>query len=134
MAARVPHRAPNAPSPLQAVQQQRCYADAAVATKANIWDELGELVTSDEGKRELATLRSTYADISQKLAKMAAVRAPRSNCNAGRAAWAGVWAGAASGDGRWRPPRFCALNPCSLLLWLPAGPRAHQLGGLEQGD
>lgn len=55
-----------------AVQQQRTYADAAVATKANIWDELGDLVTSDEGKRELATLRSTYTDIAQKLAKMAA--------------------------------------------------------------
>lgn len=88
------HRAATAPSSsLQAVQQQRTYADAAVATKANIWDELGDLVTSDEGKRELATLRSTYTDIAQKLAKMAAVRAPQQlQCR--RAACAGVWAGA----------------------------------------
>ncbi len=102
------------PSPLQAVQQQRGYADAAVATKANIWDELGELVTSDEGKRELATLRSTYADISQKLAKLAAVSTLCSNWNAGRAAWAGVWAGAASGGGRWRAPRVLCLEPVFL--------------------
>lgn len=54
-----------------AVQQQRCFADGAVATQTKVWDELGDLVSSDEGKRELSILRSTYADIAQKLANMA---------------------------------------------------------------
>lgn len=57
-----------------AVQQQRSFAEGAVATQTNVWDELGDLVTSDEGKRELAVLRSTYVDIAGKLASMAKVR------------------------------------------------------------
>jgi hypothetical protein len=57
-----------------AVQQQRGFAEAAVAPQTTVWDKLSELVTSDEGKRELATLRSAYVDITQKLNKMAAVR------------------------------------------------------------
>lgn len=56
-----------------AAQQQRGFADAAVATQATIWDELSDLVVTDEGKRELAALRSTYVDISQKLASLAKV-------------------------------------------------------------
>ena len=77
-------RSPTPPDALRpqgtalAAQQRRCLADAAVAPKAGaIWDELGDLVTSDEGKRELATLRSTYADISQKLAALAKARGAR---------------------------------------------------------
>lgn len=45
-----------------------------MAPQTTVWDKLSELVTSDEGKRELATLRSAYVDITQKLNKMAAVR------------------------------------------------------------
>lgn len=60
-------------SALAAQQQQRCFAEAAVATETNIWDQLGELVTTDEGKRELAALRSTFSEINQKLAGMAKV-------------------------------------------------------------
>ena len=98
-------------APLQAVQQQqqRAFADAAVATKATIWDELGDLVSSDEGKRELATLRSTYTDISQKLAAMAKVGGVRSNWDAGRGARAGVWA-AAAGGGRRRAPAVARVR------------------------
>lgn len=132
------HRAATAPSSsLQAVQQQRTYADAAVATKANIWDELGDLVTSDEGKRELATLRSTYTDIAQKLAKMAAVRAPQQlQCRPGSVGWGLGRGGCGGGRGGTtqscssRAPRAC-IPP---LLCLLVGPRAHQLGGVEQGD
>lgn len=47
-----------------------------MATQTTIWDELGDLVVSDEGKRELAALRSTYADISGKLSAMAKVGSP----------------------------------------------------------
>ncbi|KAL4859752.1 Cytochrome P450 710A2 [Chlorella vulgaris] len=54
-----------------AAQQQRGFAEAAVATQTSVWDELSDLVSSDEGKRELATLRSTYADIAHKLTSMA---------------------------------------------------------------
>lgn len=74
-----PPPAPPRPAPQSGAvalrQQQRSFAEAAVATRTTIWDELGELVTSDEGKRELATLRSTYVDIASKLAEMAKVRA-----------------------------------------------------------
>lgn len=58
-------------------QQQRWFAEAAVAPQTTVWDQLSELVTSDEGKRELATLRSAYVDITQKLNKMAAVSPSR---------------------------------------------------------
>lgn len=110
------HRAPTGPSSsLQAVQQQRTYADAAVAAKANIWDELGDLVTSDEGKRELATLRSTYTDIAQKLAKMAAVRVPRQlQCRPGSQGWGLGWGGR-GGTTRScssRAPRACIPPHC----------------------
>ena len=53
-----------------------------MATQTTVWDELSDLVASDEGKRELATLRSTYADISQKLVGMAKVGCP-GRCMAG---------------------------------------------------
>lgn len=65
-----------------ALQQQRGFAEAAVATQTSVWDELSDLVSSDEGKRELATLRSTYADIAHKLTSMAKV---------GRGGAAGHW-------------------------------------------
>jgi hypothetical protein len=58
-----------------AAQQQRGFAEAAVAPTTTVWDDLSDLVTSDEGKRELATLRSTYVDIAQKLNSMAKVSA-----------------------------------------------------------
>ncbi|EFN57368.1 hypothetical protein CHLNCDRAFT_56064 [Chlorella variabilis] len=54
-----------------AAQQQRCFAEGAVAPQTTVWDELSDLVTSDDGKRELATLRSSYVDIAQKLTGMA---------------------------------------------------------------
>lgn len=59
-----------------AVQQQRCFAEGAVATQTTVWDELGGLVSSDEGKRELAALRSTYVDIAGKLASLAKPQDP----------------------------------------------------------
>ena len=46
-----------------------------MAKQTTVWDELSDLVTSDEGKRELGTLRSTYLEISQKLASLAQVGA-----------------------------------------------------------
>ncbi|CAK0787319.1 hypothetical protein CVIRNUC_010537 [Coccomyxa viridis] len=49
--------------------QRRCFAEAAVSTqlKEPDWDAFQAIVTSDEGKRELATLRSQFAEIKSKL-------------------------------------------------------------------
>ena len=61
---------------LALAQQQRGFADKAVATEFN-WDAMTDLIHSDEGKRELQTLRLTYLDISQRLRSLAQVRAVR---------------------------------------------------------
>lgn len=121
-------------------QQQRCLADAAVATKVSIWDELGDLVTSDDGKRELATLRSTYADISLKLAGLAKVGGQGGAWGSRRSLqlWVGAVA-AVSGDGggRWgreAPGSRLPAHALSLPIALPADPGGHQLGGVGQGD
>ncbi|KAA6415271.1 MAG: ATP synthase D mitochondrial [Trebouxia sp. A1-2] len=50
-------------------QQQRCFAEAAVAPKFD-WDSLEGSVASEEGKRELASLRSTWIDVQQKFDSM----------------------------------------------------------------
>ena len=49
--------------------QSRCFADTAVSTqlKEPDWEAFGAIVTSDEGKRELATLRSQFAEIKTRL-------------------------------------------------------------------
>lgn len=53
-------------------QQQRCFAEAAVAPKFD-WDSLEGSVASEEGKRELASLRSTWIDVQQKFDSMSQV-------------------------------------------------------------
>ncbi|DBA75528.1 TPA: hypothetical protein ACH3X2_009091 [Trebouxia sp. C0005] len=50
-------------------QQQRYFAEAAVAPKFD-WDSLEGSVASEEGKRELASLRSTWIDVQQKFDSM----------------------------------------------------------------
>lgn len=52
-----------------ALQQQRGFAEKAVAAQID-WDAVSSLVHSDEGKRELASLRSTFMDIQQRLQTM----------------------------------------------------------------
>jgi hypothetical protein len=49
--------------------QQRAFADKAVATQVD-WDAIGELVHSDDGKRELVSLRTTFLDIQSRLTGM----------------------------------------------------------------
>lgn len=46
-------------------QQTRTYAEKSVAVDFD-WDEIGKLVHSEEGKRELASLRSTVFDIQSR--------------------------------------------------------------------
>ena len=58
-------------------QQQRYFAEAAVAEKFD-WDSLEGSVASDEGKRELASLRSTWIDVQQKFDSMTQVHSPYS--------------------------------------------------------
>ncbi len=53
-------------------QQQRYFAEAAVAPKFD-WDSLEGSVASEEGKRELASLRSTWIDVQQKFDSMTQV-------------------------------------------------------------
>lgn len=53
--------------------QQRGVAEKAVAQEFN-WDDIGAMVHSDEGRRELQALRSTYLDIQARLTNMARVR------------------------------------------------------------
>lgn len=55
--------------------QQRGFAEKAVAAEFD-WDAFGSMIHSDEGKRELQTLRSTYLDIKQRLANLAKAPAP----------------------------------------------------------
>jgi hypothetical protein len=50
--------------------QQRGFAEKAVAAEVD-WDSINALVHSDEGKREMASLRSTFLDIQARLAGMA---------------------------------------------------------------
>lgn len=49
--------------------QQRAYAEKAVAAQVD-WDAISNLVHSDEGKRELVSLRTTFLDIQSRLAGM----------------------------------------------------------------
>jgi hypothetical protein len=49
--------------------QQRAFADKAVATQVD-WDAISNLVHSDEGKRELVSLRTTFLDIQSRLSVM----------------------------------------------------------------
>jgi len=50
--------------------QSRGFAETAVATEQINFDELASNVYSDNGKREVQTLRSAYLDITQKLSQM----------------------------------------------------------------
>lgn len=52
--------------------QQRCFAETAVAPKFD-WDELENTIASDDGKRELASLRSTFIDVQQKFDSLSQV-------------------------------------------------------------
>lgn len=45
--------------------QQR-FAETEAATQKLDWDALQDFVTSDDGKRELSALRTTYADVQSK--------------------------------------------------------------------
>ncbi|KAG7675294.1 hypothetical protein Ndes2526B_g08165 [Nannochloris sp. 'desiccata'] len=49
--------------------QQRAFADKAVATQVD-WDAISNLVHSDDGKRELVSLRTTFLDIQSRLSGM----------------------------------------------------------------
>lgn len=51
-------------------QQQRYFADKAVAVDMD-WDSITALIHSDEGKREVTSLRSAYGDIKQRLETLA---------------------------------------------------------------
>ena len=55
-------------------QQTRHFAEAAVAPKFD-WDSLENSIASDEGKRDLASLRSTWIDVQQKFDSMSQVHA-----------------------------------------------------------
>lgn len=46
--------------------QRRGFAEAAVVEQFD-WDALGKNVTSDEGKRELSILRSTFFDYQSRV-------------------------------------------------------------------
>ena len=50
----------------------RQFAEAAVAPKFD-WDSLESSISSDEGKRDLASLRSTWIDVQQKFSSMSEV-------------------------------------------------------------
>lgn len=56
-----------------ALQQQRGFAEKAVAAEFD-WDSITDLVHSDEGKREVTSLRSAYTDIKGRLEGLAKVR------------------------------------------------------------
>lgn len=49
--------------------QQRAFAEKAVAAEVD-WESISSLIHSDEGKRELSSLRSTFMDIQSKLTGM----------------------------------------------------------------
>lgn len=55
------------------VQQSRAFAEKAVAAEID-WDAISGAIHSDEGKRELASLRSTFFDVQNRLHGMAKVR------------------------------------------------------------
>ena len=59
----------------RALLQRRCFAETAVSTqlKEPDWEAFGAIVTSDEGKRELATLRSQFAEIKTRLTSQSQV-------------------------------------------------------------
>ncbi len=46
--------------------QQRGFAEAAVVEQFD-WDKLGKAVTSDEGKRELSILRTTFFEYQSRI-------------------------------------------------------------------
>ncbi len=54
--------------------QQRCYAEAAVAKQLD-WDSLEDTLGTDEARREVATLRSTYMDVERRFKEMSKVSA-----------------------------------------------------------
>ena len=60
---------------VRALLQRRCSAESAVSTqlKEPDWEAFGAIVTSDEGKRELATLRSQFAEIKTRLTSQSQV-------------------------------------------------------------
>ena len=49
--------------------QQRSFAEKAVAAEVD-WDAISGLIHSDDGKRELVSLRMTFLDIQSRLASM----------------------------------------------------------------
>eukprot|EP00891_Asterochloris_glomerata_P004410 jgi/Astpho2/4410/Aster-00028 len=49
--------------------QQRCYAETAVAKQLD-WDSLEDTLGTDEARREVATLRSTYMDVERRFKEM----------------------------------------------------------------
>lgn len=111
------------------MQQQRCFAEGAVATQTTVWDELGGLVSSDEGKRELAALRSTYVDIAGKLASLAKVGLNREGLRS------------AGAPQMTAPPLLCPPASCcrqqsrsasAAFAWVAAASGPHQLGRVEQ--
>jgi hypothetical protein len=53
---------------------RRGYAEKAVAGADLDWEALSSMVHSDEGKRELASLRTTFLDIKQRISTMSQVR------------------------------------------------------------
>lgn len=50
---------------IRPILQQR-FAETEAATQKLDWDALQDIVTSDDGKRELSALRTTYADVQSK--------------------------------------------------------------------
>lgn len=58
--------------------QQQCFAAAAVAPKFD-WDSLESSISSDAGKRDLASLRSVWIDVQQKFDSMAQVSCIKSD-------------------------------------------------------
>lgn len=70
---------PQARAGLAAPQQQlRGFAEQAVAValKEPDWDAFYALVSSDEGKREVGSLRSAFNETKKQLEKMGTVRKP----------------------------------------------------------
>jgi hypothetical protein len=55
--------------------QTRGFAEKAVAAEVD-WDAISNLVHSDEGKRELVSLRTTFLDIQSRLTGMSKATAP----------------------------------------------------------
>ena len=68
----MPHHGVAQVETLALQQQQRYFADKAVAVDMD-WDSITALIHSDEGKREVTSLRSAYSDIKQRLETLAKV-------------------------------------------------------------